>query len=932
MTYWPSAMPCLDANEIVRFLAGDASAEFAQTVEDHVDQCGDCRALLTELGRAAPAESTSAASPASADHEGGDADLDWQTSSGAEFVDRGSCIGRYVVLDELGAGAMGVVYRAYDPELDRDVALKLVRVLGAEEGRAQARSRLLREAQAMAQLAHPNVVSVHDASIHGAHVFVAMELVEGATLDGWLKAAPRSWREIVSVFLAAGRGLAAAHAAGIVHRDVKPSNVLVGDDGRVRISDFGLATPISGGGEAAAPPAGQLGSDASTSGSDPHTRLTATGAQVGTPAYMSPEARAATATATTSVANGDTTTGPGQRQLVDAKSDQYSFAVALCEAVSGTRTLSARTPSPLRPLLRRAMATAPGDRFPSMEALLSALARARATPTRRLLAVAAVALLGVAVYAGARLAATDAAVSCTAPTQPFVGVWDPPRKAAMRAAFAATKLAFAADLESRAEQALDRLTIDWGRAHVAACEATHVRHEQSGELLDLRMACLQDIVVRVRAVTDMLVAADATVVGAALSSTDFADRLARCSNPAELRAAGPTPTDPAARARLGLATSELAHVDALSLRGRYAEAIVGAEHLVLEAQAIGSPWLEAEALGSLGEAQWRSGKPQEAAPTLHRSVAAARRARATDAEAGSLLTLVAVLGYEEARYPEALEVAQLAEAAILALGDDGRLGKLLGNRAAIYYAQRNYALAKADYQRARELLERAYGGEDRRVGQAFINLAMIEAETGHEAESLPLYGRAIDLLERALGPHHPEVALALNNRAIALANLGRIAEARDDLRRAFAIRKEALGQDHRDTIETLFVLGEVEQETGDSAAALEQFRAVLAARARDERDDHPLLAEAHGAVGRALVALGRDREAITELEQALQLWEPYKLHSPEQGQARFALARALWDTRRDRPRALELAERAAGEFGADSTESKEALSWVKARR
>ncbi|HTM19495.1 MAG TPA: serine/threonine-protein kinase, partial [Kofleriaceae bacterium] len=198
----------------------------------------------------------------------------------------GSKVGRYVVLELIGGGGMGMIYKAYDPQLDRAVALKLMRPAAAESD-PDASNRVLREAQSLAKLQHPNIVAVHDAGLFGDQVFAAMEYVAGDTVSRWLKVEPRSAEEIVDVFRAAGRGLAAAHAAGLVHRDFKPDNVIVGTDGRVRVLDFGLARPA---GDAAAG-----------------------GPSAGTPAYMAPEQH--------------------DHRVADARSDQYSFCVALYEAV-----------------------------------------------------------------------------------------------------------------------------------------------------------------------------------------------------------------------------------------------------------------------------------------------------------------------------------------------------------------------------------------------------------------------------------------------------------------------------------------------------------------------------------------------------------------------------------------------------------------------
>ena len=161
---------------------------------------------------------------------------------GAPELAPGDLVSRYVIVSRLGAGAMGVVYAAYDPELDRKVALKLVRPSAAiGGGMSEGPARLLREAQALAKLNHPAVVSIHDVGTFGEQVWISMEFVEGKTLTDWIAAAPRSWREVVEVMRAAGRGLAAAHEAGLLHRDFKPDNVMLGVDGRVRVMDFGLA-------------------------------------------------------------------------------------------------------------------------------------------------------------------------------------------------------------------------------------------------------------------------------------------------------------------------------------------------------------------------------------------------------------------------------------------------------------------------------------------------------------------------------------------------------------------------------------------------------------------------------------------------------------------------------------------------------------------
>ena len=278
-------------------------------------------------------------------------------------------IGRYLVLEEVGAGGMGVVYAAYDPELDRKVAIKLIY---SEADQVQARrshAMLFREAQALAKLSHPNIVAIHDVGEHAGQVFVAMEFVVGCTLRRWRETAPRSWPEIVAAFVQAGHGLMAAHAAGLVHRDIKPDNLLLGDDGRVRVADFGVARHnASDAAEVTMPGEGSV-----------LETVAGPGAMVGTPAYMAPEQH--------------------DNAGVGAHSDQFSFCVALYEALHGLRPFAGDSnaalvaairigdpceppsPSRLPPWLdravRRGLALRPEDRWPSMQQLLAELTQDR---------------------------------------------------------------------------------------------------------------------------------------------------------------------------------------------------------------------------------------------------------------------------------------------------------------------------------------------------------------------------------------------------------------------------------------------------------------------------------------------------------------------------------------------------------------------------
>ncbi|KAB2899208.1 MAG: serine/threonine protein kinase, partial [Kofleriaceae bacterium] len=230
----------------------------------------------------------------------------------------GDTIDRYVVLRRVGAGGMGVVYAAYDPQLDRKVALKLLRT-GIGLGEGEAKARLVREAQAIAQLSHPNVVAVYDVgNTREGDVYVAMEFVEGDTLTQWLHRWERPWRDTLDVFREAGRGLSAAHSSGLLHRDFKPDNVLVGSDGRVRVTDFGLARSLVTGHTD-----DSVRFALSATGNPLRVTLTATGAVMGTPRYMAPEQL--------------------RGEDVSAAADQFSFCVALYEALYGVHPIAGDT-------------------------------------------------------------------------------------------------------------------------------------------------------------------------------------------------------------------------------------------------------------------------------------------------------------------------------------------------------------------------------------------------------------------------------------------------------------------------------------------------------------------------------------------------------------------------------------------------------------
>ena len=325
-------MECLDDNEVSAFVTGGLASPQMTRVEAHLATCRDCRELVAAMAQDVAADSNIQTVP----HE--KLSLSQVTHLPKKVLTVGDRVGRYLILSTLGTGGMGVVFSAYDPQLDRKVALKLLRS-GLQLATKDAQKRLRREAQAIAQLSHPNVVAVYDVgTTDDGDLYIAMEFVEGDTLTSWLRNYPRTWREIVDVFLQAGKGLVAAHGVGLLHRDFKPDHVLVGGDGRVRVTDFGLARSLL------------LLEEESGRGATPHlpmgvnASLTATGTVLGTPRYMAPEQLM----------------GPD----IDARADQFSFCVALFEALYGVHPLPGATSVSMLENNDKALAPPEGSKIP----------------------------------------------------------------------------------------------------------------------------------------------------------------------------------------------------------------------------------------------------------------------------------------------------------------------------------------------------------------------------------------------------------------------------------------------------------------------------------------------------------------------------------------------------------------------------------------
>jgi tetratricopeptide (TPR) repeat protein len=843
----------LSENSVVELIEGTVAATTRETAEHHLDICTRCRELVSELALAAFAESPPSASApvVSVSEDSGVAPDDPAMPCGAT-------IGRYIVLGVLGAGGMGIVYAAFDPRLSRRVALKRVRVHGLDPVRARAQGeRLVREAHAMARLAHPNVTTVHDAGTDADELFIAMELVDGTTLSRWLAERRRRWREIVAVFISAGRGLDAAHAAGIVHRDFKPDNVLISHGGRVSVSDFGLARY---GTTTEADPSSTCSPDAAATNEG----------HVGTPAYMAPEQRRSA-------------------RAADARSDQFSFCAALHEALFGTRPAGlppprvpiepavGRVPRGVRRLIERGLDADPSRRLPTMSALIAALERATRRPSLAALVAAAVAST-LAIAAVMWLQPSPIQPPCRGAPLELATTWGLSNRLAVRAGLLRHHVPYAATTLKTVEGALVDYADKWIAMHVEACEATSVHHAQPEPVLALRMQCLderrEELEQAVSELSDPALPIDhASTVALSIPS------VSRCADAAALADLVPPPRDPLTTARVADVRKQLARAKEWCDAGRYADCAGSARRLVGEARTIGYAPLVAQTSYRLGLAEGRMNHTREAEQALDDATLAAEAGRDDDLAANALAVQVSIVGYFGGRYEDGLRVVARAEAAISRLATiSPRLahdatGVLLSSRSTLASGHADTSQAVSLGDQAMRYYEQTFGEHAPQTARLHLNLAADLEELGRYDEALAHLDRAHQIFQMTEGDGHPDLIKLDHNAGTLLQQLGRLDEAALRLERARVAAEASLGQNSYQVMVILEALAAVRL---DQRRPLEALALDDRARAiRPNPSDRPPTEQLTSMVqrGAELASLGRQREADVAYKDALHYGE-----------------------------------------------------------
>ncbi|MBL4687537.1 MAG: tetratricopeptide repeat protein, partial [Nannocystaceae bacterium] len=806
----------------------------------------------------------------------------------------GQMLGRYVVLENLGEGGMGVVVAAFDPALERRVALKLVRP-SSDDHAAAARHRifLLREAQALAALSHPNVVPVYDVGEFPIPdsppgVYVAMELEDGETLRRWAKTS-RPWWQVVDVFIQAGRGLAAAHAAGIVHGDFKPANVLYRRDGRVVVLDFGLARYRGAAlADADVPSHSVSALGVSMQSSLPPGEATMGGAGfiMGTPAYLAPEQ---------------------YDGVHEATADQFSYCVALYRTLFGRHPFAAgpdrdgerdalvrrirggvpaHVPRTRRRLARvarivlRGLAHDPERRWPSMDALLDALVSARRFSIWPIVAGGAVMVLaGLAGFVVATSGSGDSTVMRTASCDQEFGLsqaWSESRRVQLhdalqrlkRSGTAASEQAWLDETASVAGRDLDRYAAAWSHERRGVCEnrrGSHASALRSGR----QRACLDDALAAMTTLVDGLLEADATTWASLGRPT------ARLARPEACREVGASRSNSAAegeevrRARRMLATGRA------NLHAGQHEAAIGAARRVADvALERSAPELAARADWLLGEALADAGDYPGALRHLRHAAWGCSLLSCDGLTLQAMSDMVKILSSDLVDFDQAVRWERRARRVLEERGLSEPFADV-----ALYNAIGLLRLAQGDYEESeaafRYAVKRAALASDAefRLAGVYNNLGNALEAQGRSAEAIEVATQSIVMRERELGRHHPSLASALSNLAISELVVGDVHSARGHLRRAIAITLSAWGPDHPNLANYYNNLANVHYEQGEWAAARVEYRRTLQVLRRSLGEEHPYVGLTLGNLGLVTEdpheALALHRAALAALKLAV---------------------------------------------------------------
>jgi len=832
--------PCPDENIIVDFLEARLSSEQSDELELHIDSCENCRMLLATMVESDEESSFPFTKEALSVYSEELALYDITP----RFLPKGTLLGRYVLMEPVGLGGMSIVYAAFDPELERKIAVKLMHPASHPQREQGRQARLLREAKVIAKLTHPHIVTVHDLGMYEGQLFIAMEYIKGQTLRQWLHEAPRSLEETLYRFLQAGEGLSHAHQMGLLHRDFKPDNVMLATEGSLRVMDFGLSRRLAN--PTTSPenkedqkqiPHSLVDDEPSEQESEEQAEspaLTQAGAILGTPAYMPPEQL--------------------YGQPLDARADIFAYCVALYEALYGERPFSGKTlleriqcikqsrlfrlsgdnsvPLWLQKVLKKGLSFALEQRYPSMESLLSELRDGLATdslpkkPSEK-----SGAFLWIGLFLGASLVfggwwqntsrktkshgtkktfqrsvltkrspeQNQRISPCSGAKEKLAGVWDAKVQHKIQTALNRTGMSSKTSYWKRLRGVLDQYTKTWQATYAQACRATHVLKEQSAHLMDLRMTCLNERLEELRAFTQQLTTANRASLYNGVQGAYQLRTLDTCSNAKSLLARVKPPKDNRTKKRVLHIRRLLAKVQALSWAGRYQESLKTLQRAKRMLKGIRYRPIEAEVHYFLGVLSFRKGSVKEALNYLQQAI--------WSAQAGGTQRLEVLTWGRMAKYTGKMSNHRLAEyyrkhmkATLERLGRDDALEReLLHNYGLSAFLEGKYYSALQFFFRGTSIqsAKRRISRPNDQVAQArfYHNIGLCYQALDHLDSAQKMFQRSLELQKELFGKEHPSLANTYGAMASILLEQKKHKQARVLLKKA-SLLKQKWGKRH----------------------------------------------------------------------------------------------------------------------------------------
>ena len=795
-------------------------------------------------------------------------------------------VGRFVILRALGEGGNGRVYSAYDNELERRVAIKILLSEGEAGDRSREHERLLWEAKALAKISHPNVVPLYEVGLHEGRVWVAMEHVDGASLRQWC-VAPRPWAQVLSAIIALGEGLAAVHRAGLLHRDIKPDNAVVGSDGRVRLVDFGLARTV-----VSREPDPQVGWR-TQSVATPATTLGWGGA--GTVGYSPPEQLR----------------GPD----IGPAADQFALCVTAWELLYGVRPWPGRSadefaaamatlppsagsdgrsvPTVLRLILERGLALEPSSRFEGMAALLAELRLVQSRMRRRRLA--GLGVVGLLVAGSAvgyvRLAEWQVRRECDAAGDQILGDWTPARRSSVHAALVGAGVPYATETAELALPRLDAFAESWSDAQSEVCRQAELHRSWDPEAVDRARWCLSESRRRFQVWVDLATAQPSLAVPVFSQAVRTLPVPSRCSNPERLQQVRRPPAE--LEEEVEVVQAALPRVAMLSAAGQDAQARTDAEDLVRDAQRIGWPPLVSQtslALASTLEAFGANVEAERAAEDAYFGALRGPRGDGFDAA----IALALITGPRLRRWDDANRWVRAADAAALDPDEPTAASRLATVRGHVADGRGEYLEAKEHYERALQMEVVADGPAHPMSATLLSNLANIHRQLGHLEDAVRLHRQALTVAEACYGPHHPDVAGVLLNLSNAFVYAGSYDEAKLAATRALEIQEAVYGRDSEPVRRVLINLAIAESRLGDVEQMVATFERIAELTEQRFGPDDMETADALGNLAVTLQTAGRAEETLPLLRRALDISERHLGGDhPDVALARFNLGVTL---------------------------------------